>query len=156
MQSENITTSTPSPATEPFGEFVARRQAIGSGRRFTPAGAAVATCHRVTTSARQTLATELAQSLQAQGLAACGEVLSALDRKSVEDLATTWAHLCRVLRLQFQPITIVVGPWWGEDPWARLSSSVIEAMCHAGQPTATVKWVSADAAVQAWIRQERG
>jgi hypothetical protein len=102
------------------------------------------------------LSAALAQSLQAQGLAACGHVLSALDRKSLPDLATAWAHLVAVLRLEFQPIDIVVGPWWGEDPWSRLTASVREAMCHAGQPGALVKWVGVDAAVQAWIRQERG
>lgn len=100
------------------------------------------------------LATELARSLQAQGLSVCGDVLDALDRKCVSDLVDAWMRLRTVLRLDFQPINIAVGPW-GKEPYARLTASVVQAMCHADLTTATVKWVSADAAIRAYVRSHR-
>lgn len=100
------------------------------------------------------LATELARSLQAEGLSACGDVLSALDRKCVSDLVDAWARLVTVLRLDFVPMNLTIG-FWGTDPYARLSASVVQAMCHADVATATVKWVSADAAIRAFVRGHR-
>jgi hypothetical protein len=97
------------------------------------------------------LATELARSLQSQGLAAAGDVLDALSRKCIEDVMATWTRLIAVLRLDFTPIPLHVGQW-GAHPWDRLSASVVQAMCHADLPSATIKWVSADAAIRAWVR----
>jgi len=101
--------------------------------------------------ANRPLATELARSLQAQGLAAVGDVLNALERKSVSDLVDTWARMITVLRLDFVPMPLHVGAW-GPKPWERLTASVVQALCHGNSLAATTKWVNADAAIRGWVR----
>jgi len=93
----------------------------------------------------------LCPSLQAQGLAAVGDVLNALERKSISDLVDTWARMIMVLRLDFVPMPLHVGAW-GPKPWERLTASVVQALCHGNSLAATTKWVNADAAIRGWVR----
>ena len=97
------------------------------------------------------LATELARSLQAAGLSAAGDVLNALERRSVSDLVDTWGRLITVLRLDFVSMPLHIGAW-GPHPWERLTASVVQALCHADTPAATNKWMAADAAIRGWVR----
>jgi len=140
--------------SQPFGEYIRGRQFRSlpdgpvrvhvqkSGPAFDPLR-------------DRPLATDLARSLQMQGLSAVGDVLDALRRKCVSDLVASWTRAVTVLRLDFTSIDIAIGPWCMEHPWARLTDTLIDAQIYAAMPSATVKWVSLDAAIRAFVRHHR-
>ena len=88
-------------------------------------------------------------------LTAVGEVLNAIEHKCVPDLVEAWTRLSQELRLDIVRLPAVSVGFWGSDPWGRLSSTVIQALCHASNPTAAVKWANADVAICAWVRHRR-
>lgn len=103
------------------------------------------------------LATDLARSMQAQGLAAAGDVFYACERKCITDLTAAWTRLLSTVGVSVTPIPLHLGPWARErqSPWERIAATVVQAMCHADLPTAGLKWTNADAIIRAWAKSHR-
>lgn len=86
------------------------------------------------------LATDLARSLQAQGVAACGDLLSAISRKCWPDIMAAWPRVISTLNLQVSHVPVVLS----SVDYDRMLHTVIVAMGAAGDITANVKWQHVD------------
>lgn len=98
------------------------------------------------------LAVDLARSLQAQGIAACGDVLNALTRDVTADLMPAWDRLLDVLALSITPVVMALDPLKAFHRENTLGA-VIAAM--ANTPSLT-HWQNADAAVRSYVDYQAG
>lgn len=105
------------------------------------------------------LATDLARSLQAQGVAACGDLLSAISRKCWPDIMAAWPRVISTLNLKVSHVPVVLS----QVDYERMAHTVIVAMGAAQDITAAVKWQHVDTVLrssaaewaQAWAAEAR-
>jgi hypothetical protein len=82
-------------------------------------------------------------------LSTVGDVLNALERHCVSDVVDAWTRLAKVVPMGVRLPAVYVG--FELDPWGRLISTVIQALCYASYPSAPTKWAAADVAICAWV-----
>lgn len=97
------------------------------------------------------LATALAHSLQAQTIAAAGDVMLALSRQVPTDLMAAWPRLMRAMRWDGPKALVLPDLWDRTFVWTDTLREVATAMSRAEGPT---RWLNADTAVRALIACE--
>lgn len=86
------------------------------------------------------LAVDLARSLQAQGVAACGDLLSAISRKCWPDIMAAWPRVISTLNLTVSNVPVVLSA----VDYDHMLHTVIVAMGSAQDMTAAAKWQHVD------------
>jgi hypothetical protein len=97
------------------------------------------------------IAESLGQSLMAQAVTVCGNVLQAIEREQPLDVAGAWDRMLRVLRVQ--PGRAQVVPSYGSaDRWKVLRILTQAALANMTALDASRHWLNADAYVRTFLK----
>jgi len=95
------------------------------------------------------VATELARTMQADGLAVVGQLVSSLMRRCVEDVIPQWERVVSTLGLKLTAPTVLSAKGLvNHYSYTRAVETLLMAMRHAADATGPLKWQHADTAIR--------